>query len=86
MTRILETDEHGSLTIPAELLAQTGAHARYVVEQLGDTLQVNRASDTRDETGTHGERMRRWQDLAKRIEAASITDKSAVEILSEMRR
>ena len=40
MTRIIETDESGALTIPPELLERRTAHDRYVVERNGAKLNI----------------------------------------------
>lgn len=86
MSRILETDENGALTIPPELLDHAEAHARYVVEKNGDALTVLPHAKRPDDSGGHEERMRRWRDLADRVAKESVTDRSVVDILSEMRR
>jgi len=82
MSRVLESDETGSLTIPADLLGNSSAHSRYLVENDGQTIHIHLESIR---VG-HAERMRRWRDLADRIGTSSSTERSAVEILSEMRR
>ena len=87
MSRVLEADETGSLTIPPEILGHPTARARYVVETEGQAIHIEPEA-TSDESGSqsHEQWMKEWRSLVKRIGKASITDRSAVDILSEMRR
>jgi hypothetical protein len=86
MAVIIETDENGALTIPAELLEDRSAHTRYVVEKNGCAIRIAPVTFRSPASQGHEDRMRRWRELAERIDRSSVTDRSAVEILSEMRR
>ncbi len=87
MRRVLETDESGSLTIPAELLDETAPHGKYVAETSAAGLVI------RPKKQTVPQKANEWQtwladrnELAKKIGAAWKSDKSAAEVISEMRR
>ena len=86
MSRVLEADDSGSLTIPPEVLGHSLPRARYVIETDGSGIHVEPENPAKTPPTTHDEWMRQWLDLAERIGNASTTNKSAIEILSEMRR
>src|SRR4051794_24771671 len=84
MTRILETDEQGTLTIPADILGHPAAHQRFVVEGEGDDIRIERQKTAA--TTSHYERMCRWSELASRISAVWPEGISAVDAVAEQRR
>lgn len=87
MSRVLEADESGSLTIPPDLLGQAAPHARYVVGSNGHTLQIEpeELSDG-SRSFTDEEWLKRWRALGEEIDREWKSDKSAAEVISEMRR
>ncbi len=89
MTRILATDESGDLTIPAEFLTGAAPHARYVIEKQGRVIRLEPEIASDKKTRAHQD-WRTWLDgldaLTAKLNDASTTNPSAVEILSEMRR
>ena len=42
MTKVLEADENGALTIPPELLSNSAPHARFSIDARGDQLILAR--------------------------------------------
>ncbi len=90
MTMVLEVDELGAITIPPDMLGEPAPHARYVISSCGDTLVLE--PETKGPTKrTHRELTSdewdaEWADFSKRVTQAWTSDKSAVEIVSEMRR
>ena len=77
--RMLEADETGMLTIPAELLGYPEPNARFVVEQVGGRIfiQPEPAED---------EWLKQWRELAEEIGKVWPEGVSAVDVVSEMRR
>ena len=89
MGQIIEADEAGRLTLPPETLGGGKPHSRYRVEALGSKLTVEPFSQEAlftQEPLTPEEWMRQWDELSERISKAWDSDKSAAEIVSEMRR
>ncbi len=92
MTQVIETDEAGRLMLPPELLGEVKPHSRYTVETAGTKLIVepvpapNGGELFTQEKLTPEEWMRQWNELSERISRVWNTDKSAAEIISEMRR
>ena len=86
MTRMIEIDEHGTLTIPKDMLSQATPHSRYLVERSGNNLNVTPANDRNSKSVGHKERMRQWKCHAEQVAMASPNTKSVVELVSEMRR
>ena len=85
MGRVLEVDKHGGLTLTPDLLGNPEPHTRYVVEAQNGSLSVRPDSESKRPLGWD-EWWIRWQALSEVVTAASTTDRSAVDILSEMRR
>ena len=85
MTRVLETDDNGALTIPADILEQPEPHVRYRVERNGARLNVEPVPHDNKRMPAQ-EWIAGWTQLANSIGESSTTDRSVVEILSEMRR
>lgn len=87
MSYLLETDDNGSLTIPADLLGHPAPHSQYVVGSEGLVLRVQPANEAgQNGVPTHEQRMKEWADLADRISKAWQDDVSAVDAVSEQRR
>jgi len=94
MSRILETDDSGSLTIPPDVLGASSPRARYVVtsDSGGIHIQTESVSHTGlldEAAGDRGKlsvRSERWKALAQEIGLKWDTDKTAAEVVSEMRR
>ncbi len=90
---VVETNEHGALVLPAELLNSAPPHTAYVVEAHGTTLtlrpQTGHVPDDAEPASdalSPDEWGRQWKALSERVGAAWNTDKSAAEIIAEMRR
>ncbi len=93
MTRILEVEENGTLTLPPDVLGEAKPHTRYVVEAQGEELTLRpeqtrsgQAAEPPQKTLSPDEWWAQWNQLVAQISHASTTNESAVEILSEMRR
>ena len=85
MARVLKVDEDGQLIITPDLLSDPAPHTQYVAEERDGGLMVRPEGGRQSRLGWD-EWWERWQELSARITAASTTDRSAVDILSEMRR
>lgn len=85
MARVLEVDKNGGLTLTPDLLGNPEPHTRYVVEAQNGTVSVRPDSESRRSLDWD-EWWSRWQSLSHAISATSVTDQSAVDLLSEMRR
>ena len=85
MTRILEVNEEGALVIPADLLNGAEPHQRYRAESAGKTLVLEPESALPAKLDPD-EWWRQWNALSEQIGRQWKTDKSAAEIISEMRR
>ncbi len=91
MTQVIEADEAGRLVLPPELIGAVQPHARYTVETIGTKTIVEpvAASDEKElftqAKLTPEEWMRQWNELSESISKVWNTDKSAAEIISEMR-
>lgn len=77
MTQVIETDEAGRLMLPPGLLGEVKPHSRYTVE-------VEETSVQRQQV--YQEWKKEWDALTEQISASWNTDKSAAEIVAEMRR
>lgn len=92
MTQVIEVDETGRLMLPPEVLGEVKPYSRYTVEMVGTKLIVEPVSPPSEEELftetklTPEEWMRQWNELSGRISKVWNTDKSAAEIISEMRR
>ena len=87
MSRVLEADESGALTIPPDLLGHAMPHARYVVESKWNAVQIEPEDLPEDSTSLDFEEwLRQWRALGEEIDREWKSDKSAAEIISEMRR
>ena len=86
MTKVIETDEAGRLVLPPELLGAAKPHQRFVIEAAGKGLLVEQ-EETRARRQEANERWKQeWDALTEQISASWDTDKSAAQIISEMRR
>jgi len=97
MAQVIEVDETGRLMLPPEVLGEVKPYSRYTVETVGTKLIVepvsppNISPPNEEELFTEAkltpdEWMRQWNELSERISKVWNTDKSAAEIISEMRR
>src|SRR5258706_1333083 len=82
MSRVLETDESGSLTIPADLLSETGPHTEYTAERSGIDLVIRpKAEDSIEEPREWERWLAERDELARQIGAAWKIAKSAAEVI-----
>ena len=87
--RMLEADDTGTLIIPAELLGYPEPNTRFVVEQVGGKIFIQPEAVPAQESKpklTFDEWQEQWKELQARMSQVWKTDKSAAEIISEMRR
>ncbi len=84
-SRIIQAGERG-LLVPTEMLGQVQPHSRYVVETIGEKLLIEPEKAVEQRQRIYEEWKRNWDALTEEITAAWNTDKSAAEIISEMRR
>lgn len=93
MVTVLETDETGALVLPARVLGHNSAHARYVLEAQGETLilrqrdvPTSRPKKPRKKGVTADQWKEEWEAWSDKVTEAWQSDKSAAEIVAEMRR
>ncbi len=86
MTQVIETDEAGRLLLPPNILGPVKPHSRYTVEITGTKFIVEAEEALLQRQRTYEEWKRDWDALTDQITAAWNTDKSAAEIVAEMRR
>ena len=87
MSTILEVNDDGSLVIPAELLNGAKPHKRYCAETAGQDLLLRPEQRVEaPEKLPPDEWRRRWNELSELIGREWKSDKTAAEIISEMRR
>lgn len=84
--RMLEADDKGMLRVPTEMLGAAQPHGRYLVEVVGKKLSIEPEEAAVQRRKTYEQWKREWDTLTEEITAAWNTDKSAAEIISEMRR
>ncbi len=85
MTRVIETDEAGRLVLLPELLGEAKPHARYTVEVTGARFIVEAEETLSQRRKAYEHWKRDWDELTEQVTAAWDTDKSAAEIVAEMR-
>ena len=85
MTKILEVNDEGALVIPAELLHGAEPHQRYTAESAGKTLVLKPESPVPEKLD-RDEWWRQWNALSEQIGREWKSDKTAAEVVSEMRR
>jgi hypothetical protein len=85
MKAILEVNDEGALVVPPELLNGAVPHQRYSAELAGDHLHL-RPERASQEKLSSDEWWTRWAALSEQIGKKWTSDKSAAEIVSEMRR
>ena len=91
MTRILEVEENGTLTLPPDVLGNVSPRTRYIVESVGERLTLrpdqpkatNKASKPRSPRKTWEEEQ---QELAEEISKVWPEGLSVTEVFDEMRR
>jgi hypothetical protein len=86
MTQVIETDEAGRLVLSPEMLGEVKPHMRYTVEAEGAALIVKPEETSVQRQKVYHEWKREWDALTEQISASWNTDKSAAEIIAEMRR
>ena len=90
MTRILEVNEEGALVIPADLLNGAEPHERYKAESTGKTLVLRPDSELpkrrRPQKLTSEDWEAEWKAFAEKVTEVWPKDKSAIDVISEMRR
>ena len=84
--QVIETDDAGRLIIPAEILGSVKPHTRYTVEAMGTKLVVGPEATSEQRKLSLDEWERQWKELQELMTKVWKTDKSAAEIISEMRR
>jgi hypothetical protein len=81
---VLEVLENGTLVVPAEALGGAKPKARYSVEPQGDGVLLR--AENVSEKPSPDEWWARFRQYSDAVTAASVSDASALDILSEMRR
>lgn len=84
MMDVLEVSENGTLTLPAEMLGDAAPRTQFRVERREGGLLVN-PLDAQPEISPE-EWLEEWDKFTDAVTKAWKSDKSAVEIVSEMRR
>ncbi len=85
-TQVIETDGTGRLVIPAEVLGSVKPHTKYTIEAVGTKLVIEAKETVEQPKETVEEWERKWKELQDLMREVWKTDKSAAEIISEMRR
>jgi hypothetical protein len=85
MTYVLTTDENGALTVPPDLLGSRSPRTQYSVH-VGDDVVVLRRTTTNNADLSHEEWRTQWLELANQVGEQWKLEKSAAELISEMRR
>lgn len=86
MTYILETQENGTLTLPSDVLGSPKPHTRYVIEKQGERVTIQPEAAMPTPAPSAEDWLDAWKALSQDISRASTPEKSALEILWEMRR
>ena len=95
MSRVVEADDKGAVTLDSETLGGSEPHARYVVEKQGERIvlepdgpkgHARRKRKPRATKLTPDEWIAEWREWSAEVSAKWNSDKSAAEIISEMRR
>lgn len=86
MGQVIEADEQGLLLVPTKMLGAAHPHGRYLVEVIGKKLSIELEEAAEQRQKTYEQWKSEWDALTEEITAAWNTDKSAAEIISEMRR
>jgi hypothetical protein len=81
---VLEVSENGTLTVPAEALGGAGPKARFRVEERDGGLLLREEAPS--DSLSPEEWWERFQQYSEAVSEAWNSDKSAAEIISEMRR
>ena len=87
MATVLHVRKDGSLLIPPEVLGRPDPDTEYTAETAGREVILHRHLPT-DPAGAESWEtwLRDWDGLAQDVGAAWRSDKSAAEVVSEMRR
>lgn len=89
MTRVIEADETGRLALPDEVLQEIRPHTKYIVEARGDGLVIYPQTPIltdKPAKPTLEQWEAQWQKVQEMVGQSWNTDKSAAEIIAEMRR
>jgi hypothetical protein len=86
MTYVLEIQENGTLTLPPETLGNPKPRTRYVLETQGQRVTIQPEAAKPAPSTSAEEWLTALQSLAQAISQNSTSDRSALDILSEMRR
>lgn len=93
MATVLETDETGALVLPARVLGHDAAHVRYVLEARGEALILRqreaptaKPKKPRKKALTPDQWKAEWEAWSEKVTETWQSDKSATEIVVEMRR
>ena len=87
MTKVLEVNEDGALVIPADLLNGAEPHKRYTAESAGNELLLRPESESVPIEKLDPEELRsRWIDLSDRVGRLWPANRTAADVISEMRR
>ena len=85
MGQVIEADEQGLLRVPVNMLGDVQPHGRYIVEVVGKKLVVEPEPTEELRRQAYEKWLKEWDALTDEITAAWNTEKSATEIISEMR-
>jgi DNA-binding transcriptional regulator/RsmH inhibitor MraZ len=86
MTRVIETDEAGRLTLPPELLGEAKPHSRYTVETAGTKLILESEEALLQRQGAYEEWEKEWRAVQEQVGKSWPAGVSAADVVSEMRR
>jgi hypothetical protein len=94
MTRILEVEENGTLTLSAEILDNAPPHTRYVLETSGGQLTLRPEHEkSKSRPTSRKKRASSWEAWEKERDAVAAElskiwpeGVSAADVISEMRR
>ena len=94
MTRVLEVEENGTLTLPPDVIGNAKPHTRFVLETHGTSLTLRpteeRAARTKRSRKQHTDPLKSWEEerrkLTEELGKAWPNGVSVVDVISEMRR
>lgn len=86
MTRVIEADETGRLVLTPEMLEEVQPNGRYVVEFTGKKIVLEQEDELSRRQRVYEAWKHDWDALTTEISAVWDSDKSAAEIVAEMRR
>jgi len=86
MTRVIEADETGRLVLTPEMLEEAQPNGRYIVESTGKKIILEQEDELSRRQRVYEAWKRDWDALTEEISAVWDSNKSAAEIVAEMRR